>query len=525
MNGGRSRGGVHARAARVALVAALVPRALVADDAAAPRIREVEIRSGEVFTPEEAASGFIPYGLANLLRAKTHEGFVRRELLFRQGDVLDPEVLAETERLLRAYRIFRSVSVRPEGEKVVVETADAWTLLPRLAVSSRGGATTFGVGLDEQNLLGTGRRVSVRYDRGVERTERSFQLVDPDSLAPHTSLSIGASDLSDGELVDVGVRRPFESLDAEWAGSVAFHYSLFDRRVYSGGVEEAAFPARSRNVKAEVGRLVSLSDDRANRLLASVEWSDSRFLPGTGDPLAAPGDRAYLWILGGFETEGRRWLKVREADRIGRDEDFHVASFLRVQAGGSPRVGRARPAGFARLYASSGAGKPDAFGVLSVSAESRWEDGPRATRVEAALKGFLLRPPVTIAARLEVRGGWRLDPEDRFELDGENGLRGYRLHAVNGTRNAVLNVEARRLIVPDLLHLVSLGVAAFADAGLSAGPPDGTRRLANVGVGLRVGLGRASRHDLLRIDLARSLVPDPLGRTGWLVSFGSGQAF
>ena len=132
---------------------------------------------------------------------------------------------------------------------------------------------------------------------------------------------------------------------------------------------------------------------------------------------------------------------------------------------------------------------------------------------------------MTIAARLELRGGWRLDPEDRFALDGENGLRGYRLHAVNGTRNAVLNVEARRLLVPDLLHLVSLGVAAFADAGLSAGPPDGTRRLANVGVGLRVGLGRASRHDLLRIDLARSLVPDPLGRTGWLVSFGSGQAF
>jgi outer membrane protein assembly factor BamA len=182
-------------------------------------------------------------------------------------------------------------------------------------------------------------------------------------------------------------------------------------------------------------------------------------------------------------------------------------------------------AGYARAAGSLGTKIPHGFATLSASAESRWQDGPRASRLEAALKGFHLRPPVTVAARVAVRAGWRLDPEDRFELDGENGLRGYRLHAVNGTRNVVLNLEARRIVIPDLLHVVSLGVAAFADAGFSSGPPDGTRRLGDFGVGLRIGLGRASRHDLLRLDLARSFHPDPLGRTGWLLSFSSGQAF
>ena len=48
---------------------------------------------------------------------------------------------------------------------------------------------------------------------------------------------------------------------------------------------------------------------------------------------------------------------------------------------------------------------------------------------------------------------------------------------------------------------------------------------ADAGVGLRVGLPRASRHALVRFDVAYALRPDLKGRRGWLVSFSSSQAF
>jgi hypothetical protein len=89
----------------------------------------------------------------------------------------------------------------------------------------------------------------------------------------------------------------------------------------------------------------------------------------------------------------------------------------------------------------------------------------------------------------------------------------------------VANAEARVLLVPEIWSLLSFGLAAFGDAGYSWGAPDGFWHLADAGVGLRVGLTRASKSNLIRIDVARVLHPDPLGRTGWLVSFASGQAF
>ena len=70
-----------------------------------------------------------------------------------------------------------------------------------------------------------------------------------------------------------------------------------------------------------------------------------------------------------------------------------------------------------------------------------------------------------------------------------------------------------------------IGAAVFVDGGVSWGPPDGWYRLVDAGAGFRVGLPRAGVNTLLRIDIARAFRPDPLGRTGWLLSFSSGQAF
>ena len=100
--------------------------------------------------------------------------------------------------------------------------------------------------------------------------------------------------------------------------------------------------------------------------------------------------------------------------------------------------------------------------------------------------------------------GWNLDPENQIPLDGETGVRGYRLHAVEGNRRLVGNVEARVLVVPEILQLVSFGLAAFGDVGWSWGEPDGFWHLADAGVGLRIGITRASKNSLLRMDVARA---------------------
>ena len=493
---------------------------------APPAIEEITIRVGNVFSTEEVARhGRFPYGLANALHVTTRPSFIQQALLFRVGDPLDPAVLDETERNLRAFRLFRSVRVSSQGSRVLVEADDAWTLIPRGSFGQKGGVLTYSVGIEERNFLGTGRQLGFRYDRGSERLIRSVTFIDPHVFLPYTTFQITAEDLSDGSTLQVGLSRPFYSLHAPNGGSVIFRNALFDQTLYRGGEVDAIWKKRERRLGGEAGMRVFEASDAAWRLIASAEWSDVQLAPEGVGPPPPEAPRRFLFVGLALQREGRRWLKLRNVNRIDRDEDFSLAPTGRLQIEGSPRVLGASAAVRVRGELSVGKSLSWGFALASGSAETRIEDGPRQSRLTADLRTYALLRRVTVAARIGASLGWRLDPEERFELDGLSGLRAYRLHAVSGSRRLVGNLEARTRLVSDILHLVSLGAAVFVDDGFSWGAPDRFVHLTDVGAGLRIGLTRASSNDLIRIDVARGLRPDPLGRAGWLISFSSGQAF
>src|SRR5450756_15584 len=81
------------------------------------RIGTIRIESVDVFSPDEAAKGWI-YRAANTIHMQTRESFLRKQLLFREGDVLDIARLEETERNLRALPFIKIASVTasvPQG--------------------------------------------------------------------------------------------------------------------------------------------------------------------------------------------------------------------------------------------------------------------------------------------------------------------------------------------------------------------------------------------------------------------------
>jgi len=511
-------------AAGAALLVVLCPGAAAED---APRIDTVEIRSTNVFAPDEAAKSFFPYGLANALHYTTRAKFIEDQLLFAPGDALYPDLLAETERNLRAFGLFRRAYVRAEGTRVVVETADAWTLLLRGSFSNKGGVTTYSIGAEEYNLLGTGRQFGFGWEKETDRSSRSGFYVDPNLFAPHITFRMDASELSDGRFYRLALGRPFYALDVPSALESALRLSDFDTKLYAGGEEAKVWKEEERDVLVTGGHLLSRDPDAVVRLVGSVEWTDVK-LRGGGLGLPPPpggSHRTFLFLSAGLAREGSGWITRRLVDLIDRDEDFNLAPSGRVELGFSPSVGEAQGAGRALVSASMGTPLPSGFAVASVGGSTRLRGGIENARSTADARAFVMKGPWTLVGHLATAVGWRLDPENQIPLDGDTGLRGYRLHSVEGDRHFVGNVEARVLVVPEILQLVSFGFAAFGDVGWSWGDPDGYWRLADAGVGLRIGISRASKNSLLRMDVARSLHPDPLGRTGWLLSFASGQAF
>ncbi len=510
--------------AGAALLALLLARAAIGEPV---RITEIEIRTENVFSPSEAAASFFPYGLANALHVVSRKKLIRKYLLFGVGDPVDPDRFAETERNLRATGLFRYVLIRYEGTKVIVETGDAWTLLLRGGLSSKGGTTSYQVGLEEANLLGTGRQLKFLYDNGTQRISRSFTFADPAFLRPYTLFRLVHANLSDGTFYEFGLQRPFFALGTPWAAGMAYQQARFLPKVYAGGEEAAEYSERQTFIRADGGLRASLSGSSADRILGFVEWSDTSVRAGPfGSPPPSPGlPRRFLFIGSGVERDARGWIERTDVDRIGRVEDFNLAPVGQIQLGLSPEIFSATGAARMTLRGGMGTLIPNGFSVATVSGEVRYENGSQNAIVNLDVRAILQTPSGTLVARIGLASGWRLDPEVQIYLDGETGVRAYRLHAVSATGHLVGNLELRKVFFRDVLHLVSIGGAAFFDVGVSWGPPDGNWRLADAGVGLRFGLTRASQMSLLRLDLARAFNPDPLGRTGWLVSFASSQAF
>src|SRR5262249_53979166 len=107
------------------------------------RVGRITIRSLNVFSPEEAASGGF-YRLADALHITTRPAVIRQFLLFQEGDPYDPEQLAQTERNLRQLTFIKLASViaSPPHDGVVdveVTTQDGWTTEVGGSLGSKGG--------------------------------------------------------------------------------------------------------------------------------------------------------------------------------------------------------------------------------------------------------------------------------------------------------------------------------------------------------------------------------------------------
>ncbi|MBN1423182.1 hypothetical protein JXA88_01375 [Candidatus Fermentibacteria bacterium] len=138
-------------------------------DYAGKHIRRMRIRKLDVFGPSvddtsrETLSR--PESLLNHLNFQTRETTIRRTLLFREGDAIDPFRLADSERILRKLGFIGDaridVALIPgsvDSVDVQVIVKEAWTL--RLSGSLKEG-NRLGAGLTEQNLLGLGHQVSM----------------------------------------------------------------------------------------------------------------------------------------------------------------------------------------------------------------------------------------------------------------------------------------------------------------------------------------------------------------------------
>lgn len=491
-------------------------------------IRAIQLQRRDIFDPHE--KGWLAR-VANALHFETRAPTIRRELLFQVGEPYDSARVAESERNLRALRVFRRVridSVQTDSGLVMnVLTKDGWSTRADWRFRSAGGEVEFTIGLVEDNLLGTASSASVRYRKTPDRSTVALGFRRPRLFLGQVGLALAYEDRSDGRLNAVALEQPFYSLNS----SYGFRFEVEDRdervlRFFDGSADaQDTLSRRYTLVRGSTAWALRKSSEGFLRLGFQAQVRRDDFLP-EGSGLAFP--RSMTGAFGPYLVWNRaNFLVTQGVSGFAREEDVDLGVTVRAGANLAPRAFGYERDGIAPLVSARvGAKIPGGFGYLEGLAGGMYSSaGLDSGVVELAATG-VVKPARGHVGIVHVEAGWIENPlpGSEFDLGLGSGPRAFRSHAFTGDRTVFATAEYRVTVVDDFLGLVGLGIAGFVDHGGAwyAGTP---RRLGwDAGIGLRLGASRASDTEALRFDLARRFRNDAQG-AGWVVTVGKGFVF
>ena len=489
-------------------------------DASPLFVGTVEIVSQEVFDePTQGVSA--PYRLANRVHVLTRENVIRRELLFAPGDLLDPELIAQTERNLRALPFLRDARVAttlvddngdglPDRADLRVVTWDTWSLTPRGEFERVGGRTLWEVGVSERNLLGWGKEVALSHQVTLDRTANRFWYIDRQLAGSRLALTAALADLSDGNEQVVTLARPFYSLQDAWAFSARAVGFKRQDPLFLEGNEVARLPHRATWGDVELRRAVLRRPTSALRLHTAYRLQKES---------VADQRRDFGIAEVGLRSVEHRFVQLTHVNTFERTEDVNLGAqsygtlgiSTSALGGQDSRVlfvsaGHRRAIAFAPTHFLAGA-----VGVTARHDRGRWINVLGEGRLRFLRKHSTRH---ALVGKLDFRAGHNLDPEVQLVLGTANGLRGYPVRQFAGTRSLLLSAEERWFIADDVGQLLSVGVAGFVDSGF-AWPKEESIDVRDlrtaVGVSLLLGSNRLSVVPGVRFDVAYAL--DPLTNT------------
>ena len=502
-------------------------------------VSSIDVESRSIFDP--GSTNIAPlawtYRTLNLLHVNTTEAFVRRELLFQEGDCYDPFLVSESQRLLDGYGFLFVEDVRDEpngsgGRDVLVATRDEWSTKVDVGVNYEDRLNLERLQVTEENLFGQGvfgeytfyKRRETRTESFGARTPRFFGRSD----AGISGGSSRAGHFFDqywrypfvGEAGRIGVRQGFRR------ATDYFAYSTDGTQPYN----QVLVPMRREQIElsgayrfGEAGKSVILG--------TSLTWDQVTYprgpeiifddfdvrtpLPGVTpaalDRQLNPSAATRLSLHLG--TRRFRYVEYVGLDDLRHSDMIGLGFFAGATVGKS--------IGFLQQNGAQGADDvytrghatftlPVGLGLViaGTTVEARHvEEGWRDVLVDADFATYVrvaALPSHTLFFRTSSAGGWDTTLPYQLSLGGREGVRSLAEDQFPGGRMVRFILEDR-VALPWPSNTADLGLTVFSDLG-RVWPGDAPYAVdsgwqAAVGFGLRIGLPRGTRH-IYRTDLA-----------------------
>ena len=464
--------------------------------------------------------------MADRLHADTRHSTIREAMLFRTGQTVTWSAIRESERILRAKPYLFDARILPRrlcGDRLDLDVVarDVWTLLPEADFSRSGGDNSYSYGVTDPNVAGTGRTLTLYYEKDPDRDGTGIYYMNPNVFGSRVVLETLYEDNSDGSHRVVDVGQPFYALDARRSFDVRVETIDVEQGLYVFGDKFAEFAQDFRQVAVRGGFSNGEKAGHAWRWLAGYTYEDRTFSQVQGevppDPLPADRKFGYPWI--GFESVEDQFDTSHDVDRIHRIEDLNFGRRYSMLLGYSTSAfgGDDQDRLVFRGDYRDGVRYGDKH-LLFYGAEweSYWNFSTNRSE-QAIAKAFAnYRQQQTgrfsLAATLEATAVHNLPTDMQLLGGGDTGLRGYPSRYQWGNRSWLASIEERYFTDVYFARIVRVGVAAFFDAGrtwFSGADGAGQDELADVGFGFRFESTRTRQDRVLHLDFAFPLVDGP----------------
>lgn len=472
--------------------------------------------------------------LGNTINFNTRDRVIKNNLLFEEGDAVNPSILADNERIIRELPFIKDARIivreRPESPNVVdieILTRDVLALSVDLEARAIDAAI---LRINHKNIFGSGHEIDNRFsvdDGATQKFSYRGRYRVPNIKRSFTSLELRYGDTENLDETTLQIKRDFVSPSIKFAGGLEWSQQKIRERTLENIVSDLdfdevflirqfdyqnawlarGFPIRTRKPELR---------DRS-RIILSGRISNIDYLQRP--EVAKNTNKRFhnrLLSIGGIGFSQRRYFKDQLIFGYGRTEDIPYGMSVELLAGHewgefydrTYLAGRISRGGYLGLLGYFYAG----FSAEGFLHEGNSEQGQVRTDFRYISNlidngRWKFRQFITLNY---TRGFNRFEGEF-IDIRDKNGIRGLTSNTLRGTQRLLLNIETVAFTPIDLLDF-RLALFGFADFGLiNNGNRDIFREKSQKGYGI----GFRIRNDNLTfnaVEIRLAYYPDvPVG--------------
>ncbi|MBU2886892.1 hypothetical protein KO507_14075 [Gilvimarinus agarilyticus] len=479
-------------------------------------IRSIRYKRVGVFDENDPDENKSIYRFLNNLHINTKEYVVSSQILFAEGDTLDPDVIQESERLLRRREYLTGAFILPERVcqgtvDLVVVTRDSWSLEIDASFSHSGGDATTGIGISDDNIMGSGTSFSIGYDQEADRTGVRYSLQTDHILSSRWSTQLSYSDNSDGKNAIVQLERPFFSRHTPWSAGILYSDVTEAEIIRSKGDEVNSYQHERGLQQVFYGHSIFTTKRSTQRLLVGYSIEEDHFFPNkdTTD-LGIPEDRkaSYPWLE--YQYLEDRYAVYRNLNQIQRTEDVPLGITFGFRMGyGEAEPGRhgdvVRYLGnYQHIFSVDDAHLLRVYLGVNGRDHMNSEDYDSSVWSSEVSYNYMQSSKNRWYTSISYDVGQDLAQHEELTLGGIEGMRGYPTSFQRGKKRMLATLERRYYSDWHWFNLIRVGAVAFLEAGKAWEGPDNNNNhmLANFGLGLRLSSSKVRVGNVVHLDIA-----------------------